>query len=62
MILAATQYVQQVAALQAAGAQNIIVFNLPDIGQAPGGRAGGAAAAAQITAITGLYNNTVQAG
>lgn len=60
--LAATQYVQQVAALQAAGAQNLIVFNLPDIGQTPGGRAGGTAASAQITAITGLYNNTVQAG
>jgi len=60
--LAATQYVQQVAALQAAGAQNVIVFNLPDIGQTPSGRAGGAAASAQITAITGLYNNTVQAG
>ena len=62
VILAATQYVQQVAALQGAGAQNIIVFNLPDIGQTPGGRAGGAAASAQITAITGLYNNTVQSG
>lgn len=62
VVLAATQYVQQVAALQGAGAQNIILFNLPDIGQTPGGRAGGAAAAAQITAITGLYNNTVQAG
>jgi outer membrane lipase/esterase len=62
VILAATQYVQQVAALQAAGAQNIIVFNLPDIGQTPAGRAGGAAASAQLSAITGLYNSTVQAG
>lgn len=62
VILAATQYVQQVAALQAAGAQNIIVFNLPDIGQTPSGRAGGPAASAQISAITNLYNNTVQAG
>lgn len=62
VILAATQYVQQVAALQAAGARNLVVFNLADIGQTPAGRAGGAAASAQITAITGLYNNTVQAG
>jgi len=60
--LAATQYVQQVAALQAAGAQNLVVLNLPDIGRTPSGQAGGAAAAAQITAITGLYNNTVQTG
>lgn len=62
VVLAATQYVQQVAALQAAGAQNLIVFNLPDIGRSPGGQAGGAAAAAQISAIAGLYNSTVQAG
>lgn len=60
--LAATQYVQQVGALQAAGAGTIVVFNLPDIGKSPSGTAGGAAASAQITAITGLYNNTVQAG
>ena len=58
--LAATQYVQQVAALQAAGAQNLIVFNIPDIGQTPRGRASGAAA--QLTAAVGLYNNTMQAG
>ncbi|HVE49949.1 MAG TPA: SGNH/GDSL hydrolase family protein, partial [Casimicrobiaceae bacterium] len=60
--LAASQYVQQVGALQAAGVRNIIVFNLPDIGRTPGGQAGGAAAAAQISAITGLYNTTVQTG
>ena len=29
--LAATQYVLQVAALQAAGAKNVVVFNLPDL-------------------------------
>lgn len=60
--LAAQQYVQQVGALQAAGANTIIVFNLPDIGRSPGGQAGGAAAAAQISAITGLFNTTVQSG
>lgn len=60
--LAATQYVQQAAALQAAGAQNLIVFNLPDIGQSPTGRGAGPAGSAQLTAITGLYNTTVQSG
>jgi outer membrane lipase/esterase len=60
--LAATQYVQQVGALQAAGAQNLLVFNLPDIGRSPAGQAGGPAAAATFTAITGLYNTTAQAG
>lgn len=59
---AATQYVQQVGALQAAGARNIVVLTLPDIGKSPSGMAGGAAASAQISAITGLYNNTVVAG
>ncbi len=60
--LAATQYVQQVAALQAAGAQNLVVLNLPDIGKTPAFLAAGPAAAAQVSAITGLYNGTVQAG
>jgi outer membrane lipase/esterase len=60
--LAAQQYVQQVAALQNAGAQNVVVFNLPDIGRTPGGQAGGAAVAAQISAITSLYNSSVQGG
>ena len=59
---AAAQYVQQVGALQAAGARNVVVLTLPDIGKTPSGTAGGAAASAQISAITGLYNNTVIAG
>jgi outer membrane lipase/esterase len=60
--LAAQEYVQQVAALQNAGARTIVVVNLPDIGRTPGGQAGGSAAAAQISAISGLYNTTLQAG
>lgn len=62
VVLAAAQYVQQVTALQAAGASNVVVFNLPDVGKTPFGLAGGAAASAQITAITNLYNSTVQSG
>ena len=60
--LAAQQYVQQVAALQAAGAGNLVVLNLPDIGRTPFGLSGGAAASAQISQITGLYNATLQSG
>ena len=62
VVLAATQYVQQVAALQAAGANQIVVFNLPDLGKAPYGVAAGPAGSAQISAIIGLYNTTVQSG
>jgi outer membrane lipase/esterase len=62
VVQAAQQYVQQVAALQAAGVQNIAVLNLPDIGRTPFGIAAGPAGSAQITAITNLYNATVQAG
>jgi outer membrane lipase/esterase len=60
--LAAQQLVQQVAALQAAGAGNIVVLSLPDIGRTPFGLSGGAAASAQISQITSLYNGTLQAG
>ena len=62
VVLAAQQYVQQVAALQAAGVQTLVVLNLPDIGKSPLGLAAGPAGAAQLTAITNLYNATVQAG
>ncbi|GIK85762.1 MAG: autotransporter domain-containing protein [Chloroflexi bacterium CFX6] len=62
VVQAAQQYVQQVGALQAAGVRQLVVLNVPDIGKTPGGMAGGAAASAQITAITGLYNTAVQAG
>ena len=60
--LAATQYVQQVATLQSAGAQNVVVFTLPDIGRTPGGQAGGPAVAAQLSAASGFYNSMVLAG
>jgi outer membrane lipase/esterase len=60
--LAAQQYVQQVAALQAAGARNLIVFNLPDGGKSPGGQANGPAVAAQVSALFGLYNSVATGG
>jgi len=62
VVQAATQYVQQVAALQAAGANQIVVLNLPDFGKTPFGVATGPANAAQISAIVSLYNTTVQTG
>jgi outer membrane lipase/esterase len=58
---AAAQLAARVAALQAAGAGTIVVINLPDIGRTPAGQAGGPAVAAQISAITGLYNSTLTA-
>ncbi|HKW81826.1 MAG TPA: SGNH/GDSL hydrolase family protein, partial [Casimicrobiaceae bacterium] len=38
LVTAATQVVQQVGVLHAAGARYIMVFNLPDVGQTPFGR------------------------
>lgn len=57
---AAGSLVQTIGVLQAAGARNIVVFNLPDIGRAPAGVASGQGA--QISAISGLYNTTLQGG
>ena len=57
---AAGDLVRQMAILQAAGAQNIIVVNLPDVGRSPFGVASGQGA--QISAITGLFNSTLIGG
>jgi outer membrane lipase/esterase len=57
---AALGLVQQVGVLQAAGARNIVVFNLPDIGRTPSGVASGQAA--QISAVSGLYNSALIGG
>ena len=57
--LAATQLATQIATLHAAGAQYIIVWNVPDIGKTPYGFSVGAAGAAQLTAISQLYNTTL---
>ena len=58
--IAAASLVQQVGVLQAGGARNIVVFNLPDIGRTPAGTASGQPA--QISAITGLFNSTLIGG
>ncbi len=57
--LAATQLATQIAVLHAAGAQYIIVWNVPDIGNTPYGRSVGPAGAAQLTATSQLYNSTL---
>jgi outer membrane lipase/esterase len=62
VVTAATQLVQQVALLQAAGVQTIAVGNLPDMGKTPGGQSFGPTAAAQLSALAGLYNTTLTAG
>ncbi|HEV8257911.1 MAG TPA: autotransporter domain-containing protein [Casimicrobiaceae bacterium] len=60
LVTAATQLVQQVAFLNAAGARYIMVFNLPDLGKTPDGVASGQGAA--ITALSSLFNSTLSAG
>ena len=58
--LAATQLVGGVGQLTTAGVQNLLVFNLPDIGRTPFGQ--GSGQAASISAITNLYNTTLNSG
>jgi outer membrane lipase/esterase len=60
MSLAATQLVGGVAQLQAAGATNLLVFNLPDAGRSPSGLASGQSAA--LGHIVNLFNATLNAG
>lgn len=59
---AATSEIQQVARLRAAGAQYILAFGLPDIGNTPAFIAGGPAAAAGATALSAGYNTTLFTG
>lgn len=59
--LAATQTVAQLARLRAAGAQYILVANLPDIGKTPFAVANGPAAVAGISQLSSLYNSTLNA-
>ena len=57
---AATQLVQQVGQLNAAGARYIIVWNVPDIGKTPFGV--GSGQGATITALSSFFNSTLSAG
>ena len=59
IITAATQTLQQIARLRDAGAKTIVVFNLPDIGKTP---AGLATPTVPFTALSNLFNSTLQAG
>jgi len=59
IVLAATQFAQQVATLNLAGAKYLMVWNLPDVGKTPYGVASGAGPL--ITQVAQLYNSTVQA-
>src|SRR3546814_3304819 len=54
--------VTMVGTLQAAGAQYVLVPNLPDIGLTPSFRAGGAAAMGQGTALAAAYNDALFGG
>jgi len=56
---AAAQTLQQIARLRDAGAKTIMVFNLPDISLTPDGRA---APTAPFSALSSLFNSTLQAG
>jgi outer membrane lipase/esterase len=56
----AVELVAQVARLQAAGARNVIVWNMPNIGTTPFGV--GSGAAATFTGLSGLFNSTLTAG
>ena len=60
VIQAANDLVAQVARLQAAGARYIVVYALPDIGLTPGAAAQNAQA--NLTAISNLFNGTLNAG
>lgn len=51
-----------VGQLKNAGAQYVLVPNIPDLGMTPGFRAQGAAAAAQGTALTTAYNTALYQG
>ena len=57
---AAIDLVTQVARLQAAGARYIVVYTLPDVGLTPAAAAQNAQA--NLTAISNLFNSTLNAG
>jgi outer membrane lipase/esterase len=59
VVTAAAQTLQQIARLRDAGARTIMVFNLPDIGKIP---AGLAAPTAPFSALSSLFNSTLEAG
>lgn len=59
---AAQQEVKLIGELQAAGAKNILVFNLPNIGLTPEALEQGASAATSLTALSVIYNGQLNSG
>lgn len=59
---AVTAQVGLVGALEAAGARYVLVPNIPDLGLTPTFLAGGAASAAQGTALASAYNDALYGG
>jgi len=59
---AATTELGMIKQLGDAGARYVMVFNLPNIGLTPSGLAQGPTAAGQLTGLSLVYNNTLNAG
>ncbi|TAM61568.1 MAG: autotransporter domain-containing protein [Rhodanobacter sp.] len=59
---AAQQEVALIGQLQAAGARNIVVFNLPNIGLTPDAAAQGPSAAASLTGLSLIFNGQLNTG
>lgn len=59
---AAQQEVKLIGQLQGAGVKNILVFNLPNIGQTPEATAQGPAAAASLTGLSLIFNGQLNTG
>jgi len=62
IVAAAQQEVKLIGQLQSAGAKNIVVFNLPNIGLTPEAQEAGASAASQLTTLSVIYNGQLNAG
>ena len=60
--LSAQTMVGLIGTLQTAGANTIVVFNLPDLGSTPFAIASGAAAQSSFTGLTFVYNQTLNGG
>lgn len=60
-VAAATSYVQQIARLQGAGANYIVVYNLPNLGATPQFGAN-PTQASSVSQITVVYNTALEAG
>jgi outer membrane lipase/esterase len=62
IIAAAQQEVKLLGEMQAAGAKNILVFNLPNIGLTPEATEAGASASSSLTTLSVIYNGQLNAG